>query len=53
MEYKYLAKLTGRSEYYYVADRVMERFYEADTSRYDGLFPTAWNLTSGEPKNGS
>ncbi|KAH8116460.1 seven-hairpin glycosidase [Phellopilus nigrolimitatus] len=53
MEYKYLAKLTGRKEYYDAANTVMRRMYDADTSKYpEGLLPTLWNLTSGDPVNG-
>ena len=33
MEYKYLAKVTGKKEYYEVADTVMRRFYDADVSK--------------------
>ncbi|KAI5123518.1 hypothetical protein M0805_006678 [Coniferiporia weirii] len=52
MEYKYLAKLTGRKEYYVAADTVMRRMYDANVTRYPGgLLPTLWNLTSGQPLN--
>lgn len=52
MEYKYLAKVTGRKEYYDVAETVNKRLYDANLSRYPyGLLPTAWNTSSGQPVN--
>lgn len=53
MEYKYLAKITGKKEYYDVANTVMRRLYDADVSKYpDGLLPSLWSLSSGQPVNG-
>ena len=53
MEYKYLAKVTGKKEYYDVANTIMQNLYEADLSKYpDGLLPSLWNLQTGQPING-
>lgn len=53
MEYKYLAKVTGKKEYYHVADNVMRRLYDANMTNYpEGLLPSLWNLQSGQPVNG-
>ena len=53
MEYKYLAKATGRREYFEVANNVMQRLYHANVTRYpDGLLPSLWNLETGQPING-
>ncbi|KAH0578671.1 hypothetical protein H2248_003802 [Termitomyces sp. 'cryptogamus'] len=46
LEFKYLAKLTGRKEYYRTVDRIMERLYATKTE--NGLFPTRWSGL-GEP----
>ncbi|KAG5634636.1 hypothetical protein H0H81_001318 [Sphagnurus paluster] len=46
LEYKYLAKITGRKEYYTAAERVMELLYKLDPK--DGLFATRWS-TEGKP----
>ncbi|THH11860.1 hypothetical protein EW145_g372 [Phellinidium pouzarii] len=52
MEYKYLAKLTGKKEYYDAANTVMRRMYDANLTLYpEGLLPTLWNLSSGQPVN--
>ncbi|KAG6828534.1 hypothetical protein H0H93_014853, partial [Arthromyces matolae] len=48
LEFKYLAKLTGRSEYYTAAERVMEVLYAADPE--EGLFASYWTKT-GQPSN--
>ena len=53
MEYKYLAKVTGKKEYFDAANTVMRRLYDADLSKYPkGMFPSLWSLTSGQPLNG-
>ncbi|KIK61668.1 glycoside hydrolase family 47 protein [Collybiopsis luxurians FD-317 M1] len=49
LEYKYLAHLTGKSEYYEKAERCMELMYQANIT--DGLFPTRWNTRLGTPSN--
>ncbi|KAF8889335.1 glycoside hydrolase [Infundibulicybe gibba] len=48
MEYKYLAHLTGRPEYYNKTQYIMEKMYEANVT---GLFPTMWDKTLGTPLN--
>ncbi|KAJ3575539.1 hypothetical protein NP233_g1040 [Leucocoprinus birnbaumii] len=40
LEFKYLAKLTGRKEYYETVERVMDIVY--DTKAKDGLFADKW-----------
>ena len=53
MEYKYLAKVTGRTQYYRVAENIMQRLYRANVTKYpDGLLPSMWNLQTGEPLSG-
>lgn len=55
MEYKYLAKLTGRKEYWDAAEGVMRRIYDANMTRFesvDGLLPTLWTINDGQPANG-
>ncbi|KAA1469131.1 seven-hairpin glycosidase [Dentipellis sp. KUC8613] len=49
MEYKYLAFLTGRKDYYTKVENVMKRMYATNLTATDGLFPTMWNTKSGEP----
>ncbi|KAI0272274.1 glycoside hydrolase [Gloeopeniophorella convolvens] len=49
LEYKYLAYLTGRTEYYHAVDRIMELMYAANVSATAGLFPTVWNTAAGTP----
>ncbi|TDL23978.1 seven-hairpin glycosidase [Rickenella mellea] len=51
MEYKYLAHLTGKKEYYDVAHKINTHLHQANTTKIGGMFPTLWNLTSGEPQN--
>jgi Glycosyl hydrolase family 47 len=51
MEYKYLAHLTGRTEYFDKVEHVMTLMQGAHTT--NGLLPTAWNITSGLPLNGT
>ncbi|KAG6829250.1 hypothetical protein H0H92_005130 [Tricholoma furcatifolium] len=41
LEFKYLAKLTGREEYYTAVNRVMKHLYTVDPK--DGLFATKWS----------
>lgn len=53
MEYKYLAKVTGKTEYFTAAEKVMQNFYNANVTKYPGgLFPSQWDLKSGQPING-
>ncbi|KAL5531444.1 hypothetical protein ACEPAG_4321 [Sanghuangporus baumii] len=52
MEYKYLAKVTGKKEYYDAANTIMRRLYDADLSKYPrGMLPSLWNLSNGQPVN--
>ena len=54
MEYKYLAKVTGKKEYYDVSENIMRRLYDANLTRYpDGLLPSLWSLESGQPISGT
>ncbi|KAF8622486.1 hypothetical protein AX15_006976, partial [Amanita polypyramis BW_CC] len=47
LEFKYLAKLTGRAEYYHKVENVMSTVYRANIT--DGLFPEYWSAHTGEP----
>ncbi|KLO19007.1 seven-hairpin glycosidase [Schizopora paradoxa] len=50
MEYKYLAKLTGRKAYYDVAQRVTSRLNTINLEHYPGeLLPAAWFVDEGIP----
>jgi mannosyl-oligosaccharide alpha-1,2-mannosidase len=49
MEYKYLAHLTGRAQYYDKVEHVMEIMY--NTTLPNGLFPTKWDIETGTPQN--
>lgn len=51
MEFKYLAHLTGRSDYFEKVEHIMEIMYKTPVS--EGLFPTKWNLHTGTPTNGA
>lgn len=50
MEYKYLAHLTGRTEYFDKVEKIMTLMDGVKVK--DGLFPTTWSVTSGQPMNG-
>ncbi|KAF9269091.1 seven-hairpin glycosidase [Marasmius fiardii PR-910] len=47
MEYKYLAHLTGKREYFEKSERAMKVMYDSNIT--DGLFPTQWNPTTAMP----
>ncbi|KAH7885863.1 glycoside hydrolase [Phlebopus sp. FC_14] len=47
MEYKYLAHLTGRVEYYHRVERVMDIMHQAKLPY--NLFPTMWNMGDAKP----
>ncbi|KJA15404.1 glycoside hydrolase family 47 protein [Hypholoma sublateritium FD-334 SS-4] len=47
LEYKYLAKLTGRKEFYEPVQRIMNLFYKIDPD--EGLFSLAYSRSKGEP----
>ncbi|KAH6916030.1 mannosyl-oligosaccharide alpha-1,2-mannosidase [Coprinopsis sp. MPI-PUGE-AT-0042] len=49
MEYKYLAHLTGRAEYYEKSERIMEHMRNA--SLPNGLYPSWWDRYTGAPTN--
>jgi mannosyl-oligosaccharide alpha-1,2-mannosidase len=49
LEYKYLAYLTGRTQYYATVEKVMDRVYTANFSHSRGLLPTMFSTKSGEP----
>ncbi|KAJ3560592.1 hypothetical protein NP233_g10736 [Leucocoprinus birnbaumii] len=48
LEYKFLAHLTGRTEYFVKTENIMKAMYQADLKE-DGLFPTQWNIETGSP----
>ncbi|CDO68395.1 Glycoside Hydrolase Family 47 protein [Trametes cinnabarina] len=49
MEYKYLAHLTGRKEYFDKVERIMDLMNEADPKNH--LFSTKWSVLTGQPIN--
>lgn len=49
MEYKYLAHLTGRAEYYENSERIMKHMRNA--SLVNGLYPSWWDRENGAPTN--
>ncbi|TFK74962.1 glycoside hydrolase family 47 protein [Pluteus cervinus] len=49
LEYTYLAKLTGKKDYFNHANNVMRTLYSADLHETGGMLPVIWNLTSGTP----
>ncbi|KAF7420774.1 hypothetical protein PC9H_011292 [Pleurotus ostreatus] len=49
VEYKYLAHVTGRSEYYDKVENIMDKMYHANVS--DGLFTTRWDAADASPMN--
>ncbi|KAI0642322.1 seven-hairpin glycosidase [Trametes meyenii] len=49
MEYKYLAHLTGRHEYFDRVERIMDLMDSADIK--DSQFATKWSVTTGKPTN--
>ncbi|KAJ6485633.1 glycoside hydrolase [Mycena sanguinolenta] len=49
MEYKYLAYLTGRPEYFEKTEKIMDIMYNADIT--GGEFPSQWDTTTGRPSN--
>ncbi|KAG5644461.1 hypothetical protein DXG03_008361 [Asterophora parasitica] len=49
LEFKYLAKLTGRKEYFTAVNNVMDVIYA--TNAPDGLFALTWSK-EGRPRNG-
>ncbi|PSS29750.1 hypothetical protein PHLCEN_2v2898 [Hermanssonia centrifuga] len=51
MEYRYLAHLTGRPEYVRVVDHVTEHMRQHEER--GGLFPTTYDLNSGDAKGNS
>ncbi|KAI0773224.1 glycoside hydrolase [Trametes elegans] len=49
MEYKYLAHLTGRQEYFEKVEHIMDIMNEADVE--DDQFATKWSVDTGKPTN--
>ncbi|TBU30171.1 seven-hairpin glycosidase [Dichomitus squalens] len=49
VEYKYLAHLTGRKEYFDTVERVMDLMANAELE--DDMFPTKWSVKTGKPSN--
>jgi len=49
VEYKYLAYLTGRKEYYNAAETIMDLVYKANVSGTNELLPVMWSLKEGTP----
>jgi mannosyl-oligosaccharide alpha-1,2-mannosidase len=51
LEYKYLAYLTGRTQYYAAVENIMDRMYTADFSWSKNLLPTMFNTQTGAPSS--
>lgn len=49
LEYKFLAHLTGRTEYFVKTENIMKLMYKANFE--SGLFPTQWNVENGTPNS--
>ncbi|THH27798.1 hypothetical protein EUX98_g6395 [Antrodiella citrinella] len=49
MEYKYLAHLTGRAEYFEKVERLMD--IVAQSKIHNGMYPTRWSLPMARPIN--
>ncbi|KZT66155.1 glycoside hydrolase family 47 protein [Daedalea quercina L-15889] len=49
LEYKYLAHLTGRKEYFERVEHIVNIMSDANVT--DGMFPTKWSLKKGIPSN--
>ncbi|KAJ7065378.1 glycoside hydrolase [Mycena amicta] len=49
MEFKYLAHLTGRADYFQKTEKIMDIMEAAQIT--DGQFPTQWDSSSGKPSN--
>ncbi|CCM04172.1 uncharacterized protein FIBRA_06334 [Fibroporia radiculosa] len=49
LEYKYLAHLTGRRDYFHNVDRLMDVIRDANVPGYK--FPTIWDYNEGIPAN--
>ncbi|KAG7093987.1 hypothetical protein E1B28_007617 [Marasmius oreades] len=49
MEYKYLAHLTGKREYFEKTERAMKAMYDSNIT--DGIFPTQWNTNRATPSS--
>ncbi|KAF7371048.1 alpha-1,2-Mannosidase [Mycena sanguinolenta] len=47
MEYKYLAHLTGRPDYFEKTEKIMDIMYNADIPA--GEFPSQWDIKTGKP----
>jgi mannosyl-oligosaccharide alpha-1,2-mannosidase len=51
LEYKYLAYLTGRKQYYTTVEKVMNMMYTADFSRSKNLLPAMYSIQTGLPNS--
>ncbi|KAF9561220.1 glycoside hydrolase family 47 protein [Agrocybe pediades] len=51
VEYTYLAKLTGKKEYFKRSQGIMEVFASADLKHTAGMLPVQWNITDGTPSD--
>ncbi|KAJ7746460.1 glycoside hydrolase family 47 protein [Mycena maculata] len=49
MEFKYLAHITGKSEYYTATERPMKAMYGEENTMLGGLLATVWDVTTGKP----
>jgi len=51
LEYKYLAYLTGRTQYYAAVEKIMNIMYTEDWSWSKNLLPTMFNTQTGSPSS--
>lgn len=51
LEYKYLAYLTGRTQYYTAVENIMNRMYAEDLTWSKNLLPTMFNTQTGSPSS--
>ncbi|KAF8268722.1 glycoside hydrolase [Lactarius quietus] len=53
LEYKYLSYLTGRQEYYNVAEKIMDVVYKTNLTSTRELLPALWSSEKGTPLGGT
>ncbi|KAF7974676.1 hypothetical protein HWV62_11433 [Athelia sp. TMB] len=49
LEYLYLAKATGKQEFFNIANNVNQGLYNAKINHMGGMLPTRWSLGLGQP----
>ena len=51
LEYRYLAHLTGKAEYYHAVERINAVLQMSQNLRNDSLWPTHWETQNGTQVN--